>query len=112
MLQADGWIKKQKSISHFFRDHKVWPPTTAEAGTGKTRLVKFLCCEEEDGGVLKSFRGKNDEVEEAYCKCEGELKAETEGWQAALSPPSLLFLSIIFFFPTVEQEERTVSHFI
>lgn len=76
------------------------------------RLVKFLCCEEENRGVLKSFREKNDEVEEVDCKREGELRAEAEGWQAALSPPSLLFLSVMSFFPTVEQEAMTVSHFI
>lgn len=51
-------------------------------------------------------------MEEADYKCEGELRAEAEGWQAAPSPPSLLFLSVMSFFLTVEQEARTVSHFI
>lgn len=51
-------------------------------------------------------------MEEADCKREGELRAETEGWTAASSPLSLLFLSVMSFFLTVEQEARTVSHFI
>lgn len=42
VLQTHDWIKKQKSISLFFRDHETWPPTMAEAGTGKTGSEVWL----------------------------------------------------------------------